>query len=45
MEKEKIKYVEPSDYFPKAIRRKYKLGEYADLDKKEINNNSTNKEK
>lgn len=29
MEK-KIVYVEPADYFPKEIRKKYKLGEYAE---------------
>ena len=29
MEK-KIVYVEPADYFPKEIRQKYKLGEYAE---------------
>ena len=29
MEK-KIVYAEPADYFPKKIRKKYKLGEYAD---------------
>ena len=34
MEK-KVAYVEPEDYFPKDIRKKYKLGEYAEekLDK------------
>ena len=25
-----ITYVEPADYIPKEIRKKYKLGEYAD---------------
>lgn len=25
-----IEYVEPADYFPKELRQKYKLGEYAD---------------
>ena len=44
MNNKKIKYVEPADYFPKEIREKYGLGEYADSDKKE-KNNSTNKEK
>ena len=29
MEK-KIVYVEPADYFPKEIRKKYKLGEFAE---------------
>jgi len=31
MEK-KIVYVEPADYFPKEIRKKYKLGEFAETD-------------
>ena len=26
----KLTYVEPADYIPKEIRKKYKLGEYAD---------------
>ena len=26
----KIKYVEPADYFPKELRKKYKLGEFAE---------------
>ena len=31
----KVAYVEPDDYFPKALRKKYKLGEYAeDTEKK-----------
>ncbi len=25
----KVVYVEPADYFPKELRKKYKLGEYA----------------
>lgn len=29
MEK-KIVYVEPADYIPKDLRKKYKLGEYAE---------------
>ena len=28
--KKKEVYVEPADYFPKELRKKYKLGEYAD---------------
>ena len=28
--KKKVVYVEPADYFPKELRKKYKLGEYAD---------------
>lgn len=27
--KKKIVYAEPTDYFPKELRKKYKLGEYA----------------
>lgn len=30
MTDKKIKYVEPADYFPKSLRKKYKLGEYAE---------------
>lgn len=26
---EKIAYIEPADYFPEEIRKKYGLGEYA----------------
>lgn len=29
MMKKKIVYVEPTDYFPKEIREKYKLGEFS----------------
>ena len=29
MATKKAKYVEPADYFPKEIRKKYGLGEYA----------------
>ena len=28
----KIKYVEPSDYFPKELRQKYKIGEFEESD-------------
>ena len=38
MEK-KVVYVEPADYFPKELRKKYKLGEYA-----ETQNNTTKTE-
>ena len=31
MMKKKIVYVEPTDYFPKEIRKKYKLGEFSNL--------------
>lgn len=30
----KISYSEPLDYFPKSVREKHKLGEYAETDKK-----------
>ena len=40
MRKVKITYVEPADYFPKEIRKKYKLGEYA-----EEENESTERKK
>lgn len=30
----KVAYKEPDDYFPKEIRKKYKLGEYAETAKK-----------
>lgn len=28
--KRTIKYSEPAEYFPESIRKKYKLGEYAE---------------
>ena len=28
----KVVYVEPADYIPKDLRKKYKLGEYAEKD-------------
>ena len=30
----KIKYTEPADYFPKEIRKKCKIGEYAEKKEK-----------
>ena len=30
--KKKIVYAEPAGYFPKELRKKYKLGEYADVE-------------
>ena len=30
----KIKYSEPSEYFPESIRKEFKLGEYAEPEKK-----------
>lgn len=29
-EKRTIRYSEPADYFPKSIRKKYKIGEFAE---------------
>ena len=46
----KIKYVEPSDYFPKELRQKYKIGEFEESDNTSENEkitcikNMTNKE-
>lgn len=45
MEKKEFLYVEPADYFPKEIRKKYGLGEFAVPDQRAINNKSTNKVK
>ena len=43
MKKEKIKYVEPVDYFPKNIRKKYKLGEYSEENSNEKSKEHKNK--
>lgn len=32
--KSKITYSEPSNYFPKSVRKELKIGEYAEKDKK-----------
>ena len=32
--KKKVAYMEPDDYFPKEIRKEFKLGEYAEDAKK-----------
>lgn len=34
MAKKTTVYKEPTDYFPKEIRKKYKLGEYAEKEPK-----------
>ena len=34
-DKKKVVYSEPADYFPKELRKKYKLGEYAETAQKE----------
>lgn len=36
MTNKKIKYSEPAEYFPKEVREKYKLGEYAEKENKEL---------
>ncbi len=33
MVNKKIKYVEPAEYIPESLRKKYKLGEYAETNK------------
>ena len=33
--KKKVACVDPEDYFPKELRKKYKLGEYAESDEKQ----------
>ena len=37
----KVVYVEPADYFPKDLRKKYKLGEFAETAEKEIVDDKT----
>lgn len=39
--KKKVAYAEPDDFFPKEIRKKYKLGEYAET--KETKKTATTK--
>lgn len=34
MAKKQIVYSEPADYFPKELRKEFKLGEYAETAKK-----------
>lgn len=43
MKKRQIAYVEPAEYFPKEIRKKYKLGEYAK--KEEVSNQDKKRKK
>ena len=31
----KAKYVEPTDYFPKSLRKQFKLGEFDDSEKEQ----------
>lgn len=35
-EEKKIVYAEPADYFPKEIREKYKLGEFAEPEQEKM---------
>ena len=35
MKDKKLEYVEPENYFPKSLRKKYKIGEYAKSGKSE----------
>lgn len=41
----KLGYVEPADYFPKDIRKKYGLGEFAEDAKKKPASTGTAKKK
>jgi len=41
MKKEKPKYVEPLDFFPEEIRKKNKIGEFAEDNKKDETENQT----
>ena len=34
--KKQLAYVEPADYIPKDLRKKYKLGEYAEIGNKKM---------
>ena len=40
----KVVYVEPADYIPKDLRKKYKLGEYAETGDKKISEETTDVE-
>lgn len=40
-----IKYSEPADYFPKSIRKKHKIGEFAETTKKTTAKKTTTKKK
>lgn len=46
MKEKKVKYVEPAEYIPKDLRKKYKLGEYAEpkADTKKSTEDTTKKE-
>ncbi len=40
--KKEVIYIEPENYFPKEIRKKYKLGEYNTDEEDEREDNRTN---
>ncbi len=40
--KKEVVYIEPEDYFPKELRKKYKLGEYNTDEEDEREDNRTN---
>ena len=44
MSEKKINYKEPDDYFPKDIRKKMKIGEFAEQPKKEEKGNKISNE-
>lgn len=41
----KIVYSEPAEYFPKSVRKKFKLGEYAETGKTEKKTTKKTKKK
>ena len=44
MAKKEIKYVEPANYFPESVRKKHKIGEFAET-KKDTKKATANKKK
>ena len=44
-EKKKIPYSEPASYFPESIRKKHKLGEYAETKTDKKNKPTANNKK
>lgn len=43
--KKTIKYSEPADYFPKELRKKHKIGEFAETKKDTKNTTAKSKKK
>ena len=43
--KKEIKYSEPASYFPKSVRKEFKLGEYAETNSKPKKTTANNKKK